>query len=218
MNDRAATTDAPSEAIQEEQAVHAPSVPPPEESPTPALPSPGALPLEDRVRALEEQMTLLRDTRKLEDRIVERMAKRLERKQASAAIKAPVAALADAGKHLLPVAVAAMKAQADAVALAETKAGKQPWLVVDCYTEFRSMFRMFFDRRYRLTWQTKLYPPLLILLMVLSWWMVGSIPIVGTWLDKIVALVLAFFLYKILSREAQRYREICPHLPTVYSP
>jgi hypothetical protein len=80
------------------------------------------------------------------------------------------------------------------------------------------MFRMFFDRRYRLTWQTKLYPPLLIVLMVLSWWMVGSIPIVGTWLDKIVALVLAFLLYKVLSREAHRYREVCPHLPTVYSP
>lgn len=218
MNDRAATTDAPTEAIQEEQAGNAPSVPLVDEGPAVAPPEAEVLPLEERVRTLEEQMAVLRDTRKLEDRIVERMAKRLERKQANSAIKAPVAALADAGKQLLPVAVAAMKAQADAVALAETKAGKQPWLIVDCYTEFRSMFRMFFDRRYRLTWQTKLYPPLLIVLMVLSWWMVGSIPIVGLWLDKIVALVLAFFLYKILSREAQRYREVCPHLPAVYSP
>jgi hypothetical protein len=230
MNDRAATTDAPPEATRDEPAETIPPVPAVEEAPSEPAPAPtpdekppeAVLPsLEDRVRALEVQLAVVRDTRKLEDRLVERMAKRLERKQASAALKAPVAAIADAGKRLIPIAVATVQARANAATqvAAGTIATKQPWLIVDCWTELRSMFRMFFDPRYRLTWQTKVYPPILIALMVLWWWILPSIPVLTTVLDKIVTLVLAFFLYKILSREARRYREVCPHLPpALYSP
>ena len=31
-------------------------------------------------------------------------------------------------------------------------------------------------------------------------------PVVGPWIDKLVTLTLAFFLFKILARETQRYR------------
>jgi hypothetical protein len=179
--------------------------------------------LDARVHALEVNVAVLQDTGKLEERIAERVAKRVEGKQTSAAILSSASLLAGAGKHLLPSAVGALQAHVDAVeaqARAEGAASPQPWLIVDIYGEMRAMVRMFFDTRYRrflMTWQTKILPLALLGLMILSWiWLSTLIPgPLATVLDKIVELVLAFFLYKILSREARRYREISQQLPPV---
>jgi hypothetical protein len=178
--------------------------------------------LEARVHALEVSVAVLQDTGKLEERIVERVAKRVEGKQTSTAILSSSNLLAGAGKHLLPSAVGALQAHVDAVeaqARAEGAASAQPWLIVDIYGELRAMVRMFFDTRYRrflMTWQTKILPLASLGLMILSWiWLSTLIPgPLATVLDKIVELVLAFFLYKILSREARRYREISRQLPS----
>jgi hypothetical protein len=221
MDDRAATPDAPSDL-------------PPREAPDPALPSyapaenqdqnhspqgssnDATAALETRVRNLEEAVAALKDTRKLEERIVDRVTKRVERKQTSTAVQAPTALLANAGKHLIPMAVAAIQAQADAAEVRTLAKGTspQPWLIHDIYTELRAIGRMFFDARYRvfyMTWQTKVFPLMLLGLMLLSWLWLTSLPLPGvlvTPLDKIVELLLAFFLYKVLSREARRYREV----------
>ena len=223
MNDRAATPDAPPEPSQQEVAEPAPSAPAedgmPPELPVEAVPSvplPGAIPptLEDRVRQLEDKVAVLEDTRKLEERVTERVARRIERKQANTAIKAPLASIAEPPKPAVPVASVAPLSPPP-VMLPETRSGRQPWLIADIFIEFRAMVRMFFDGRYRLfymTWQTKVYPPLLIGLMVLSWLTINHIPFVGFVLDKIAELLLAFFLYKVLSREATRYREISPQI------
>jgi hypothetical protein len=220
MNDRAATPDAPAEPSDGEAANAAPAEVNAPSEPMLAPEAPQQLPeavpptLEDRVRHLEDQVGVLQDTRRLEDRVTERVARRLERKQSSAAIKAPFAAVAEPSKPA-PLASIAPPPEVPPVVVVEGKGGRQRWLIWDIFTEFRSMLRMFLDGRYRLfymTWQTKVYPPLLLAMMVFSWLTISAIPIVGTALDKIAELILAFFLYKVLSREACRYREISPQM------
>jgi hypothetical protein len=72
---------------------------------------------------------------------------------------------------------------------------------------------MFLDRRYRVGWITWAVPVGVLCCMMFSWFFVGSIPFIGMFLDKLVDLVLAFFVYKVLVHEAHRYREAAPYLP-----
>jgi len=62
---------------------------------------------------------------------------------------------------------------------------------------------------------TRFLPLGLLALILTSWfWLPGSsVPIMGTLFDKALDLVLAFLLFKVLSREARRYREVTPDLP-----
>jgi hypothetical protein len=89
----------------------------------------------------------------------------------------------------------------------------QRWLPLEVVAELRSMLRMYLDPRYRVGWQGRLFPPILIVLMFFSWWILGSIPFVGFFLDRVVFLFLAYLLFKVLMREATRYRMTSPDLP-----
>ena len=66
---------------------------------------------------------------------------------------------------------------------------------------------MFADRRYQVGWVTILVPLCVFFLMIGSSMFVGGLPVVGSIMDKLIDLLLAFFVYKALTREAQRYRE-----------
>jgi hypothetical protein len=220
MKDRAATPDAPIELTRDQAPETAPPAPAedgatsePALDPASQVSPPVAVPppaLEERVQRLEEQVAVLQDTHKVEDRITERLARRMERKLTNPAIQPPVAAIAQPSRPP-PVAAIAPPPELPPVIVLEGKGVRQSWLFLDIYTEFRAMLGMFLDPRYRvfyMTWQTKVYPPLLLACMVLTWLTISSIPIVGPVLEKVAELVLAFFLYKVLSREAWRYREI----------
>ena len=84
------------------------------------------------------------------------------------------------------------------------------------------MVRMFFDPRYLSTWPTRIVPlallALILLLILTSWiWLPGTsiLPTsIMTIVDKIVDFALAFLAFKILQREARRYRELVTDLPT----
>src|SRR5262249_53965215 len=89
----------------------------------------------------------------------------------------------------------------------------QRWLPFELLAEMRVMLRMYLDPRYRLTWQTRVLPPVFLLGMFLSWWIIGAIPVVGFLFDRALFLVLAYMLFKVLIREATRYRMISPDLP-----
>jgi hypothetical protein len=70
---------------------------------------------------------------------------------------------------------------------------------------------MFSDYRYRrhMTWTAFLTPFVFLACILMVWfWMPTSIPVLGILLDKVVDLLLAFFAYKILSRELVRYRDM----------
>src|SRR5262249_47203176 len=92
------------------------------------------------------------------------------------------------------------------------------WLLYDIYDEARTIVQMYFDRRYRMTWQARVIPLVILFAILTSWiWFPGTsiLPtVLMVTVDKIVDILLAFCAIKILSREAKRYRaargEIAP--------
>lgn len=89
----------------------------------------------------------------------------------------------------------------------------RPWLLRDIYAELRVIPRMFFDPRYSLSWATKIVAPLLIILIILTRWLVSDIVAIGGILDFVFLTILFYILFKVLSREATRYRTTSPDLP-----
>jgi hypothetical protein len=87
-------------------------------------------------------------------------------------------------------------------------APRPPWLLVDILNEARDMVQMFFDVRYRVGWFTRLLVIILLAMIFTSglWFPLSYIPWLGTPFDKILDVLLAFLTYKVLSREARRYR------------
>jgi hypothetical protein len=190
--------------------------------------------LEQRVRRLEEALPALQDTSQLEERVVERLTKAAPPAQplvAPVATPAPAPAAApesaslllDAGRRLLPAAVGVIHAEAraaDAHARAGGQSVRPSWFLIDAYAEVRAMVHMYLDPRYRMTWVGRVVPWVLLAAILTSsiWFPVlpaaASVsPFLGVLLMKPVDLVLAFFLFRILSREARRYRETAPDLP-----
>jgi hypothetical protein len=84
---------------------------------------------------------------------------------------------------------------------------RTPWLLVDIIAEARAMVRMFFDIHYRMAWYTRIAVVIILVMILLSNLWLGWLPVLGFILVKLWDLALAFLAYKILSREAQRYRE-----------
>jgi hypothetical protein len=164
--------------------------------------------LEQRVRRLEDAVVQLQDTRPLEERVVERVTARV---RVSAAHDGPPAA----------VPVAEAPPQAVPVLPVVTAPPMRPLgLLRETLAELRSMIAMYVDRRYRMTWTGRLLPAVLLGLLMLSlYWFPGLLlvysvsPTLSMLLDKIVDLVLAYILFKLLAWEAKRYREAIGALP-----
>jgi hypothetical protein len=170
--------------------------------------------LEQRVHRLEDAVAALQDTRQLEERLVQRVTERVSRpalggREASGLV-------IEARRHLLPAALGLIPSATEAPAAGPPGAAplRQSWLILDAYSEARAIFRMFVDPRYRMGRWTWLAAVGLLAAILTSWiWLPGTsiLPgVVGTLLVKMVDLVLAFFLYKVLAREARRYRTLIP--------
>jgi len=115
-----------------------------------------------------------------------------------------------------PVSTLASNIEADAPTPPPPILTRQhPWLLADIYIELRCIPRLFFDPRYHLSWQTLLLTPLLILALVLVKWVVGSIFLIG-YIELILSPILFYVLFKVLSREATRYRQTSPDLPLAW--
>jgi hypothetical protein len=191
-----------------------------EPAPAPAEPAPVEAvlppePLEQRVRRLEDAVAALQDTHLIEERVVERVQARLQGKPEPppAAVPARQAAseqMYDAARYTPPPPAEPVNPLPYVAAAARLLPGN--WLVVDLYTELRAMIRMFFDIHYHVAWTTRLTVLVLVPVILLShWWFPFAwVPLFGAVVDKIVDLVLAFFVYKALSREAQRYLAVRP--------
>ena len=172
----------------------------------PSLP-PGSWPpdtLDQRLRRLEDAIASLQDTRPLEDRITERVTQRLQGRPASGVadkvMERRPSPPPTAGNASPPVPPAP-------VAVAPPPVLRQPWLLFDLIAELRAMVRMFFDVRYHVGWSTRLTVLVLLPLLLLSrfWLPLSWVPVAGPVFDKLVDLLLAFVIYKALSREAHRY-------------
>jgi hypothetical protein len=185
-------------------------------SPPQALPG---TPLEMRIRRLEDALAQLQIRRDAEQRVTAQPAK-----AAIPAIpvaipvnppppaQAPTDKLWEMGKRVLnaPVEVARTLASPPG-----SSRSRQAWLLSESVAEARAIVRMYTDPRYRLSWTARILPPLLLVAFVASWWWVPftSFAVVGTLLNKVIDLLVAFVLIKLLGHEARRYRETAPDLP-----
>jgi hypothetical protein len=153
--------------------------------------------LEARVRRLEEEVGALQDTKALEERIVERVTERLQKVASS-----------DRFTAVPPIQTGAGAAPEWGQAAPRRR---HAWLLYDLVADARLIVVMFFDRRYALAWTTHLVVWLFIpAILTSSWWFPPAwIPILGQYLDKLFDLLLAFCVYKALSREVRHYREMC---------
>jgi hypothetical protein len=179
--------------------------------------------LEYRVQRLESTVAALQDTRSLEDRVSERIANRLSRKSGKT-MREKASVIIDVGRRLLPLSSEKPEPPPppnDGPAASAPHASEpQPmWLLFEIYSEGLAILRMFVDPHYRMPWRSRLLPLLLFIGIMTSSMLFpvfleklpGGALIISV-LDKIVDLILAFFLFKILGREAKRYQQTFPSL------
>ena len=177
--------------------------------------------LEQRVRRLEDAIAALQDTQLMEDRVVERVRQRVELHHvehprpagliASAArmlMHKPVEDVPPEHPHADAGAVPTDGSTANGAVTPPAEAPQPGWLVVELYREIRGMVRMFADHRYRISWIGKAIPLAAVLVAVISWLLISGIPLVGGLLDRVVDLTLIVLVYKAMSRELHRYREL----------
>lgn len=156
--------------------------------------------LDDRLRRLEGEVGELRHT--VAELAVIVVGDIKERREVAAAVSAPVpeihipASLVPGGETTLAVVAAA----------------RRPWLVLDLLREMGSTARMYMDPRYRVRRSTQLLVPIVLGLMVANYCLFRvlllEIPVVTPVLEHLFAIVLAVVLYKVLSREVARYRQV----------
>lgn len=177
--------------------------------------------LEGRVHSLEDAVARLEDTHALEERVVARLTERLP--------QAKVAADRDTG--IIEERVMARLAERLPAATSQPTDGAAPsepsllfrwggawtsWLFLDMIREAKLLVQMIFDHRYQMAWTTRLVVIVFLpAILTAHWWM----PVLFfwfplMWLDataalcvSLVNLLLAFALYKALSREVRRYDE-----------
>jgi hypothetical protein len=135
------------------------------------------------------------------DRLQSKVAIEAERLSAAERRTAATAVMAAAGKAFRAVAP-----------LGAAPVQHASFLVIDLFVEAVAIFRMFFDFTYKVGWTTRILVLILLPAILTSyWWFPGTqIQYIGTYLDKLVDLALAFILYKALSREALRYQQSRP--------
>jgi hypothetical protein len=149
--------------------------------------------LQQRVQALEEAVARLDNPEILEKRIAQRLR------------EMPVAA---------PPPLAAVPASMVDDALSPMSWGGRwaSWLFVDMWREARTLLTLIFDHRYAMAWTSRIVVLVCLALILTSHWWLSLVLCGFPWIDGLrgiliaaVNLVIAFFLYKALSREVHRY-------------
>jgi hypothetical protein len=156
--------------------------------------------LQQRVQALEESVARLEDPRALEERITTRLA------------QLPTAAPTPPEPEPPPIRDVSL------AEMAFTAAGWggrwSSWLFVDMWREGRTLVTLIFDPRYAMAWTSRLVVLVVLPLILTAHWWLNLLLCGFPWIDGLrgvliacVNLVLAFALYKALSREVRRYNE-----------
>jgi hypothetical protein len=170
--------------------------------------------LKARIRRLEDALAAIQDTQLMEERVVSRL---LERFGGPAAPPAPAAD----SPHALPPADEApadpdappprplltLPPAAAAFFNASVNTAPRSWLLVDLWRELRLMVGMFTDYRFQVSWLARLTPVWLVAGLVLSWFFLSGLPLIGFVAERVADVVVAVLCYKILAREAVRYRK-----------
>ncbi len=180
-------------------------------------------PLETRVHRLEDAVASLQDTGPLEERIVQRVSTRLNETHLVG-----IGDVSGSRGRLLPTTIDYLHSKAALVQqTVRTPHRLLPgvWLLMDVCSEARIIAKMYFDRRYQMTWIGRLVPPLMLIAIVTSGVWVFLFPgmaliysPIATLINKWLDLVLAFIAFVVASREARRYREAVAGPSSMHSP
>jgi hypothetical protein len=161
--------------------------------------------LHERVRRLEDAIAALQDTRSLEERVLNRVTENVLPRATETSFRR-----LDGDRR----ATSPPPAPAPLPPLPSLKSPTpgvlhSGWTLFELIGEIRTFVRMFFDIRYRVSWFTWLVTVIGLCFVLLSHCIVpfAFVPLVGPVLDKVVDVILILFIYKVLSLEAQRYRE-----------
>jgi hypothetical protein len=162
-----------------------------------------SLELTHRIERLENEVAALKagarqESAALEERICERVTERLQR-----------STRADQFTATPPMGSAARASYAEPTPSRPSARG-YAWLFVDMFADARLMVLMLMDRRYTVAWTTHLVVWLFVpAILTSAWWFpFAYLPFFGHPFDKLLDLLLAFGVYKALSREVRRYREV----------
>jgi hypothetical protein len=176
-------------------------------------------PLEQRIQQLESALAGLHDLQAMEERLAKRIAQQLQT-AVSAEAQRLVAAQRQTGvpAAALPImpdtsgqVAPGLRNDSPTSRVASPMVGPMlaglPSLLLDVCRDLLAIFWMFVDLRYAVAWPTRLLTVIvLVAILTSSWWdPLAYLWLVGPWLDKLLDLVLAFVMFKALSREARRY-------------
>lgn len=182
----------------------------------PALGNPS---LERRVDRLEHAVAALQDTEIVEERIVARVTQQLKRSPLKS-LRESATAVIDSSRMLLPKSEpaasdnydAAEDAKHEATATSTESARSKPgWFLIQLWSEVRTFWKSLFDHRYTFSMTGRVAPIGIAFTYLFTWLFIGGIAFVGSVTERIIDVALAMLLYKVLSREVQRYRSMFPH-------
>lgn len=204
-----------------------PSIPPLPEIPAPAPPMALIVPaaqvapapndsLEERLRRLEATLTALADAKRSAP-IATPMPEASGR-SAAGAIRDSASRVISAGRWLLPMTLAGGRGSAEEPPTYASES-KSPWFLIDALNELITYKYMYGDPRYRLSWTGRVMPLVFVVLILVPW---ASLPMISMLpgflaavVEKLLVLMLAFLFFKVLSREARRYRTVIPQYPPI---
>jgi hypothetical protein len=183
------------------------------------VPAPHVESVADRLQALEAQVVALQDHARLEQILAERVIARVKESRAlpPAGPPAPAGFSAHAAAFTTPAGVTrAITAVTAALPSSAVGVASAAWSRLGFLREFRLIFGMYFDARYRVSRVTQLAAPGVIALMVANYvffnWFTVTVPILTPVLERGILVILAVVLYKVLSREAGRYSDVLAYL------
>ncbi|MCZ2340692.1 MAG: hypothetical protein LC104_02715 [Bacteroidales bacterium] len=156
----------------------------------------------ERLHRLEQSLSRLENTEVLEKVVTQRV---LERVQETAP---------DGFAPILPTDTLHTSAAMLALTGA-TPSIRGIWSKIPILAEFRLMFQMYFDHRYRLSRLCQLGIPIVVLLGIMNYFLFNwffAIPLLGLICERVGLVILTVSAYKILARETIRYATVLQYL------
>jgi hypothetical protein len=154
----------------------------------------------DRLHRVEDEVAELRHTvTELAEIVVGDIR---DRREAALAVSAPVADI-----PIPPSLAAAAPATSN-----PASATRRPWLLSEVLRDVGTTIRMYTDPRYRVRRATQIMVPILLASFGLNYLLFNhtilDVPVFRHILERVVDIVLAVLLYKVVSREVARYRHM----------
>ena len=167
--------------------------------------SPGSEQVAERLEHLEGEVAELRHTLSELAEIVVGDIK--ERREAAILVSAPVP----------EIPIPASLVPGGQTTLNTMTALRRPWLLIDLLRETGTAVRMYMHPRYRVRRSTQFTVVLLIGSLIANYLVFNvlflHIPVVTEIVERLIDIVLAVLLYKVLSREVARYRQMVAQIP-----